>query len=221
MAAGLGADRGEGFHLGAVLLHVLAAGATEHVQGHRQALHVTGDLVGDADELVHGRRTVVPVALQRARLHLLEAQGDGALDGAAFDGLARQEQGAGAGGAVVVDVEDRDAAHADFVQSSLAAGGVTVDVTDIGLLDQLVVQAGVLQRQAGGFGAHLDVGAAGARLDEGDHADTGNVGFLRHLVLHAWLTVARSESGTIVPIKRYSRFARLVIECLRCAGQPG
>ncbi|MCY1290654.1 hypothetical protein D9M70_398090 [compost metagenome] len=221
MTAGLGADRGEGFHLGAVLLHVLAAGATEHVQGHRQALHVTGDLVGDADELVHGRRTVVPVALQRARLHLLEAQGDGALDGAAFDGLARQEQGAGAGGAVVVDVDYRNAGHADFVEGGLAAGGVTVDVADVSLLHEVVVQAGILQRQTGSFGAHLDVGAAGARLDEGDHADTGNVGFLRHLVLHAslfvllWSLVERSYQFANIPVSGF------VIEFLRYAGQLG
>ncbi|MCY1404817.1 hypothetical protein D9M71_200390 [compost metagenome] len=184
VAAGLGADGGDGRQLGAVLLHVLLTSATEHGQRHRHAGCTSGDLVGEVDELVHRARTVFPLVLQSTRLHLLEAQGDGALDGAAFHGLASQVQSAGAGGAVVVDVDHRNAGHADFVQGRLAAGGVAVDVADVSLLDQVIVQAGILQSQTGSFSAHLDVGAAGPRLDEGDHANTGNVRFLRHLVLH-------------------------------------
>ncbi len=48
--------------------------------------------------------------------------------------LARQEQRRRAGGAVVVDVDDRDAAHAHLVDRALAGGGVAVHVADIGLL---------------------------------------------------------------------------------------
>ena len=50
------------------------------------------------------------------------------------DRLARQEQRGRAGRAVVVDVDDRDAGHADLVQRLLAAGRVAVDVAGIGLL---------------------------------------------------------------------------------------
>ncbi|MNG29929.1 hypothetical protein D3C84_1154400 [compost metagenome] len=74
------------------------------------------------------------MVFQGTGLHLLEAQGQGAFHRTAFHGLARQEQGAGTGRAVVVDVDDRDTAQADFVQGRLARSGVAIHVTDIGLL---------------------------------------------------------------------------------------
>ncbi|MCY1368910.1 hypothetical protein D9M69_559220 [compost metagenome] len=141
--------------------------------------------------LAHDGRAVIEHRTQGTGLHLLEAQGQGALDRAAFHSLACQEQCAGAGGAVVVDVHHRHTAHADFVERRLAAGGVAVDVADIGLLHQVVVQAGVLQRQAGGLSAHLDVRATGTRLEKRDHANPGNIRFLRHHNLHNELSLLR------------------------------
>ncbi|MNP15760.1 hypothetical protein D3C76_1081300 [compost metagenome] len=161
---------------------MLAASATEHLQRARNAGDIGAQFVDHTLGHVSGSaRTVIPVAFQGARLHLLEAEGQGALDGTALDSLASQEQGAGAGGAIVVDVDDRDTAHTHFVQGSLTAGGVAIDVAGVSLLYQVVVQTGIFQGQANGLGAHFDIGAAGARLDELDHADAGNIGFLRHL----------------------------------------
>ncbi|MNP20300.1 hypothetical protein D3C76_1128660 [compost metagenome] len=192
MAAGLGADGGEGFHLRAVLLHVLATSAAEEHQRARHAGAFRESFGSGAIGFAHGLFAIGPDALQRAWLHLFETEGQGAIDSAAFHGLARQEQRGGAAGAVVVDVDHRDTGHAHFIQGGLAAGGIAIDVAGIGLLDQLEVQAGILQRQAHGLGAHLDIGLAGAGLGERDHANANDIGFLRHLLLHAQLTVSRT-----------------------------
>ncbi|MCY1417217.1 hypothetical protein D9M71_327450 [compost metagenome] len=198
MAAGLGADRREGLHAGAVLLHVLLAGATEELQrvGHADAFRE--DTVSHFVALAVGDRTVGPVRLQGARLHLLEAEGQGAIDDTCLYSLARQVQRSRAAAAVVVDVDHRDPGQADFVQRRLAAGGVAIYVARVGLLHELVVDAGILQRQADRLGTHLDVGTALAGLGERDHADAGNVGFLRHHFLHGRLTglrLSRSARG--------------------------
>ncbi|MDT4838661.1 hypothetical protein FQZ97_724230 [compost metagenome] len=180
VTAGLGANGGEGFHLGAVLLHVLAAGTTEGAQGLRQVGDIGGQVFHHVDDAGAGTRTVIPVGFQGAGLHLLEAQRQGAIDLAALHGGTGQVQGSGAGGAVVVDVDYRDTGAAHFVESGLAAGGVTVYVAGERHLYLVVAQAGILQRQAHGFGAHVGVARAGARLGEGDHADAGNDNFLAH-----------------------------------------
>ncbi|MNE72700.1 hypothetical protein D3C80_1686630 [compost metagenome] len=74
MAAGLGAHGGEGFHAGAVLLHVLAPGAAEGPQrlGHFAA-DVVGEAAQDRQEALTGWRAIIPVGLQRTCLHLFEA----------------------------------------------------------------------------------------------------------------------------------------------------
>ncbi|MNP17545.1 hypothetical protein D3C76_1099810 [compost metagenome] len=124
--------------------------------------------------------TVIPVALQGAGLHLLEAEREGTFHGSAFHGLAGQIEGTGSRRAVIVDVDHGYAAHADFIERSLAAGGVAIDVSGVSLLDQVVIQIGVLQGLTNGAGPHFDIGSAGARFDERNHADTGNAGFMRH-----------------------------------------
>ncbi|MNE41958.1 hypothetical protein D3C80_1360610 [compost metagenome] len=188
MTAGLGADRRKGFHAGAVFFHVFAASAAEEHQGARHADAFREYLGGTVEALAHGQRTISPEILQRTRLHLLEAKGQGAIDSAAFHRLARHEQRGRAAGAVVVDVDHRNAGHADFIQRRLAAGGVAIDITGIGLLHQLITDTGILQRLAHSLGAHLDVAGAGTGLGELDHADTGNIGFLGHLLLRGQLT---------------------------------
>ncbi|MNR06183.1 hypothetical protein D3C85_1222460 [compost metagenome] len=116
---------------------------------------------------------VIPLALERTRLHELEAQRQRAFHRAGLHGLARQEQRAGTGGAVVVDVDDGNARHAYLVQRGLAAGGIAIDVANECLLDLVVRQARILERQLRGRGAHHAVRLALARLLERDHADPG------------------------------------------------
>ncbi|MNF84210.1 hypothetical protein D3C84_665600 [compost metagenome] len=179
MAAGLGADHGEGFQFGAVLLHVGVAGTGELADRSRQVGHAD-QLVGQLQGAFGGRCTIGPGGFQGTGVHLLEAEGQGAVHRAACHGLAGQEQCRGAGGAVVVDVDQRDAGHADPVQGFLPARGVAVDVAGIGLLDVTEVQAGIGQGLANRLFAHDVVGLVGARLLERDHADAGNEYFLAH-----------------------------------------
>ncbi|MNH24296.1 hypothetical protein D3C79_842200 [compost metagenome] len=93
MAAGLGADHREGFHGGAVFLHVLVTGTTEHGECRRQVGVLGEQLLGDLLSAAVNDRTVSPMVLQRTGLHLLEAQGKGAFQRAGLNGLASQEQG--------------------------------------------------------------------------------------------------------------------------------
>ncbi|MNN04654.1 hypothetical protein D3C81_1173840 [compost metagenome] len=159
---------------------MLAAGTTEGAQGLRQVGDIGGQVFHHVDDAGAGTRTIIPMRLQCAGLHLLEAQRQGAIDLAALHGGTGQVQGSGAGGAVVVDVDHRDTGAAHFVQGSLAAGGVTVDIAGEGHLYLVVAQTGIFQRQAHGFGAHVGVARARARFGEGDHADPGNDDFLAH-----------------------------------------
>ena len=182
VAAGLGADLGEGVERGAVFFHVGQAGAAEVAQRQRD-LRLADQFVGDGVERIERARAVGEHRAERARAHLLEAEHQHAVGGAAGDRLARQEQRGRAGRAVVVDVDDRDAGHADLVQRLLAAGGVAVDVAGVGLLDVVVADAGVVQRLARGQGAHLVVRRAGARLGERDHAHAGDEYFAAHCAL--------------------------------------
>src|SRR5690606_10761607 len=89
--------------------------------------------------------------------------------------LPREEKGRGTGRAVVVDVDDRNARDADLVERALAAGRVTVDIADKGLLHVLVVDAGVGERHARRRRAHLVIGGAGSWLDEWDHPDARDI----------------------------------------------
>ncbi|MDT4847932.1 hypothetical protein FQZ97_820090 [compost metagenome] len=218
MPAGLGADRREGLHLGAVLLHVLLAGATEQAQGVGHACAFREHATCHVHALAVGRRTIGPMVLQRARLHLLEAEGQRAIDHAAFHRLTGQPERRGTAAAVVVDVDHRDAGQAHFIERRLAAGGVAVDVAGIGLLHQLVVDAGILQRQADGFGTHLDIGTALAGLGKRDHADTGNVDFLRHLFSPG----TGDRASLVAPERRRSWRAmnRWSCNCLRSLPPP-
>ncbi|MNG83539.1 hypothetical protein D3C79_422640 [compost metagenome] len=181
MTAGLGANSGKGTHLRTVLLHVLTASTAKHLQSTRDTGDIGAQLI--YHRLGHvrgGTRAVIPDTLQRPGLHLLEAKGQGTVHRPALHRLTCQEQGTGAGGTVVVDVDQRDTAHADFIQRCLATGGITVDITGVGLLDEGVIQASVFQGQAHRLRTHLNIGTAGAWLDERNHTNADNVRFLRH-----------------------------------------
>ncbi|MNO65181.1 hypothetical protein D3C76_559260 [compost metagenome] len=173
MAAGLGADRGEGAHLSAVFAHVLTAGTAEGDQVARDVTGVATQFILNRQVIATGQRTVIEVGAGRPRTHLLEADRQGAFDLAAFDGGTGQEQRAGAGGAGIVDVEHRNRRAAHPVQHGLAASGVAVYVTGKRHLHLVIAQAGIGQCQAYRFGPHVDVARARARFAERDHADAG------------------------------------------------
>ena len=122
----------------------------------------------------------MPRSLERAGLHLLKAQGKGTLNHPALYRLACQIQRAGARGAVVVDVEHRDAGQPHAVQCRLAGSRVAIDVAGVGLLDRIVGNACIGDRETAGGRAHFRIGRARARLGERDHADARN----DHIVCH-------------------------------------
>ena len=167
----LPADPGVVVGVGAVLLHVVAAGVAEHLRRRRRGLGVA-DLEHPHRVLVERVGAVGVLDPEAARLHLLEAEREGAVDEAALDRLAGQEQRRGAGRAVVVDVDDRDPGQAELVERPLAVGRVAVAVAGVGLLDVLVGDAGVgerlLPRLLGPVGV---VALLGAGLLELGHPD--------------------------------------------------
>ena len=166
MAAGLGANAGKGRQLGAVLVHVRLAGTAEVANGQRD-FRMTHKLGGGPVKLLERCRPVLELGLDGSGGHLLEAQGQHALGGTAFDRLARQEQRRRAGGAIVVDVDDGDATHAHRVERPLAAGGIAIHIAHIGLLDHGVFDAGIghLHRLHAVCRRHVD------RIDDAREAD--------------------------------------------------
>ncbi|MCY1188298.1 hypothetical protein D9M73_293850 [compost metagenome] len=90
------------------------ASATEVAQRERDA-GVPDQLIGGQVEALEGAGAVAKERTQRTRAHLLKTQRQGTFRRTAADCLVGQEQRAGTGGAVVVDVDHRDTGHADFV----------------------------------------------------------------------------------------------------------
>ena len=165
------ADLGEVLRRGAVLLHVFPAGRAEHVGRRRH-----DELVqfGQRHHVLHQRLLAVLRAdLQRAFFHLLEAHRHHAVGAAPSDRLGAQVQGGRPGGAVVVDVGDRDAGHAQLADGPFTAGGVAVHVADVHLLDPVVADAGVLKRFGSRLLHHLRVvpALAGSGLLKLGHPD--------------------------------------------------
>ena len=179
VAAGLHGDLGKGGVGRAVAFLVLEAGAAEELDGHGRTLAGVG-AGGGGGEVLEGRGAVVEGIVERAGEHLLETEGEGAVDDARGHGLTCEVERGGAGRAVVVDVEDRDAGHADFVERALAAGRVAVDVAHVGVLDRVVGEAGIGQREVRGAPGHGGVGFVGTGLDKGDHADAGDEDWIGH-----------------------------------------
>src|SRR5215213_3754174 len=92
-----------------------------------------------------------------AWLHLLESQRHHAFDFSASDSLRRQKKRSRACGAVVVDVDDGDARHAQFVKRALTGSRESVDEADDPLLDVGVVDARVFQRPRARLLGHLGI----------------------------------------------------------------
>lgn len=170
-------DLGEVLVGRAVLLHVLDAGVAEH-------LGRAGG-VGDAAGLGHhhaggagGILAVVPEALEGAGVHLLETDDEDTVSAAVGDDITADVQAGGAGGAVVVDVVDGDLGHAELVEDTLAAGGVTVTVAGNTLVNIVVADLGVKHGLDTGLETELGVVNLSARLDELGHAYAEDVASL-------------------------------------------
>lgn len=111
---------------------------------------------------------------ERAGRHLFETDDQDALHGAAGDGLPGEVEGGGAGGRVVVDVDDRDCGESEGYSARCP---VAVDVAGLGLLDVGVLHPGIRKSRASGGGREFVVGHGGlAGAAEGEHADAGDDG---------------------------------------------
>src|SRR5207249_1244301 len=130
VAVVLDAHLGELLLRRAVLLHVLAAAVAEH-DGRDGRLLV--DVGRGADRLLQARELL----LERALLHLLEAEGEHALVHARRDRLVPEVEGRRPGRAVVVDVVDGEPADAHRVERALSLRAHAVHVAGEGLLELL------------------------------------------------------------------------------------
>ncbi|KFX92965.1 hypothetical protein V490_05049, partial [Pseudogymnoascus sp. VKM F-3557] len=185
-----------------VLLLVLDTGVTEHLGG-------TGG-VGDTASLDHhvgggtGRvLTVVPEALEGTGVHLLEADDEDTVSATVGDDITSNVQTGGSGGAVVVDVVDGDLGHAELVEDTLTAGGVTVAVAGNTLVNIIVADLGVKHGLDTGLETELSVVNLSARLDELGHANAEDVASLAgggsdHICGLGVMRMERSVLGIIV-----------------------
>ena len=148
------ADLGEVALSGPILLHVLNSGISKELGGRGTSAEATG-VVHHLHELLHRVGAVLKDAPQRSWSHLLKSQGNGALRNTSSNGLSGHEEGAGACGAVVVDIEDGDLGHSHLVQRPLSAGRVTVAVPNKGLLNNIVRHSGVKQSLGDGLTSHV------------------------------------------------------------------
>ena len=113
---------------------------------------------------------------ERTRSHFLETDCEGTLGLASENCVGSEAEGTGAGGAVIVDVDDGDTSHTELVENTLTAGGVTVDVTGSGVIDMVVSEASINEGLDGTFETEDGVVLV-TRFGEGSHADTDNVSF--------------------------------------------
>src|SRR5450830_486307 len=138
MTARLHRDASEGLRRDTVLIEISLPGATEELRSARRVVVESLDAFHHICKALQRRWPIGVDGLQRARRHLLDADDERAIDGAAGDRLTREKKCGGTGGAIVVDVDDGNAGETDFVEHRLTAGGVAVDVPGIGLFDGFV-----------------------------------------------------------------------------------
>ncbi len=178
------------------LLHVLQPRVPKQLRRARRARQAPR-LGHDHGARQDGVRPVLEEALQRAGEHLLEADDEHAVGLAVADHVAAHVQARRARRAVVVDVVDGDACHAELVEDALAASRVAVAVARHTLLDVVVVDLRVQQRLDARLEAELRVVDLAARLDEFGHADAEDVDRVGgagggHVVRLRWEEVAIS-----------------------------
>ena len=90
VARGLGADLGKVAQFGAVFLHMAFARAAEVAQ-RQWHLRIADKHIGFMVKIVKRCRAIGPVALKRAALHLLKANGEDAIGNAVLNRLTRKE----------------------------------------------------------------------------------------------------------------------------------
>src|ERR1019366_1193637 len=202
----------------AVSLHVLASSHPEHLRGKRRGLPLP-QLPERSHVTVHRIGAICELGAQRPHLHLLEAEGERAVDEPALDGLASEIQGARASRAVVVDVDHRDAGEPKPIQGSLTGSGVAVAIRREGLLDRLVGNPGIGERQPARLLGPVGVIAVlGTGLLESRHADADDICAVAHerafrasgqdaLTRPRWRPASAAGCGSCSPSRYYTNRA--------------
>ena len=151
--------------VGDSLLHVLLPCIPKQLRRAWRLSHAPGLL----QHQISSRRRVRPIlkeALQTAGKHLLKPNHQHAVRGTMGNHVAPHVQPRRARGAVVVDVVDGDARHAELVEDALAARAVAIAVACHALVYIIVVDVCVKQRFDACFEAQLRVVDFAAGLDE-------------------------------------------------------
>ena len=172
MLASLLRDLCKRFIPGAVLFGILAPGAAE-VLGRIRCVPVR--LLHGLAFLEESLQRAGPVRKNRtqcAGVHLFKTKG--AVSHPGRNRLPGEEQGRGAGSAVVVDVHDGDASQAEPIQGGLAGGGIAVHIAHVGMANIAVLEPRVFNGQTCGGLPHNGVVVALTGLGKGNHADAGN-----------------------------------------------
>ena len=173
MAPGLFCNQCKGAVFRSVTLLIFQTGTSEQAQRHR-AVGRAQPGFARIQEIAQGIRAVIINAHQGAPLHLFEAQRENAVRRAAGDRLAGKPERRRAGRAIIVDVDDRNAAQTARIQRGLAGCAVAIDIADIGLLDRRIADAGVRQHLCDRIGRHGPIVTGLSGRGKGGHRHTGN-----------------------------------------------
>jgi hypothetical protein len=71
--------------------------------------------------------------------------GHGTLDVARGDGGTSLVKGGGASGAIVVDIDDGNLCHAKLVKNTLTSSTVTINITNSGKFNGIIINASIVQ----------------------------------------------------------------------------
>ena len=144
---------------------MLASCVAEQLGGTRRICDspcLLHDQVGGSSRIC----AVLEECLQTSREHLLETNNQHTVRSTVGNHVAAHVQTGGASGAVIVDVVDGDAGHAELVEDALAACRIAVAVACDALVDIVVVDVRIKHGLDTSLEAELRVVDLAARLDE-------------------------------------------------------
>ena len=173
MASRLFCDQRKRAVFSTIALLIFQASASEQAECHR-AVGRAQPGFARIEKVIQGVWPVIIDTGQGATLHLFEAQRDNAVRAAAGYRLTRKPERRRTGRAIIVDVDDRDAAQSTRIQGSLAGCAVAIDIADIGLLDRWIGDSRIRQNICDRVRRHRSIIPGFAGCGKGGHRHTGN-----------------------------------------------
>jgi len=160
-----------------VLLHIFPASVSKHLCCSWSIRDTTSCL----HHLSAGTSwvgSILEVALQTSWIHLLETNNHYTVSASVANDIAGEVQACRASRAVIINIIDWDLGHAELVEHSLPAGGVSVAIAGDSLVDIVVGDLGVQQSLNASFKAKFCVIDLSSRLDKFGHAHAEDVAWL-------------------------------------------